>query len=417
MKTVKSLLLGSAAGLVAFTGAQAADLPMAEPVEYVRVCDTYGSGYFYIPGTETCLRVSGYVRVEAYVDFNDEPFDGVAGVPAGWDGFAGLETDDNLSWFARGDIRFDARTETEWGTLRSYIEIQANREGSGRYDDDGVALDQAFIQFAGLTIGRAQSFYDFLPYDHYGDLFSDDKIEQIAYTASFGSGFAATIALENKGRRHYLSNLAATDDGVDAQTWPNVVAALRVDQAWGAAQLSVAVQDNEGNFESIGGANAVGDDIGFAVQAGLQFNLPTASDGSFIWVQGAYSEGAIDYVIRNRNTGAMVGQIGAYFNNMTDNDLVGGEYVNNEIWAVGGGVNFQASDAVRLAASAFYWEYEGTDLGVVNDLEGLKLLGGVYWNPVRQLELGAEAGYASVEDVTGFEVDDLTLTLRAQRSF
>lgn len=415
MKTVKSLLLGSAAGLVAFTGAQAADLPMAEPVEYVRVCDTYGSGYFYIPGTETCLRVSGYVRVEAYVDFNDD--DLAAGVPAGWDGFAGPTTDDNLSWFARGDIRFDARTETEWGTLRSYIEIQANREASGTYTDDSTNLDQAFIQFAGLTIGRAQSFYDFLPYDHYGDLFSDDKIEQIAYTASFGSGFAATIALENKGRRHRLDNGVGTDDGIDAQTWPNVVAALRVDQAWGAAQLSVAIQDNEGNFETLG-ATTVGDDLGFAVQAGLQFNLPTASDGSFIWVQGAYSEGAIEYVIRNRNAGAFVGQLGApYFANMTDNDLVGTTYLNNEIWAVGGGVNFQASDAVRLAASAFYWEYDDVSAVAADDLEGLKLLGGVYWNPVRQLELGAEVGYANVEDGTGFEVDDLTLTLRAQRSF
>ncbi len=62
MKTVKSLLLGTAAGFVAFTGAQAADLPMAEPVEYVKICDTYGKGYFYIPGTDTCLKLSGYVR-------------------------------------------------------------------------------------------------------------------------------------------------------------------------------------------------------------------------------------------------------------------------------------------------------------------------------------------------------------------
>jgi hypothetical protein len=65
---IKSLILGSAAALVAVTGARAADaivvIPDPEPVEYVRVCDVYGAGYFYIPGTETCLRISGYYRYE-----------------------------------------------------------------------------------------------------------------------------------------------------------------------------------------------------------------------------------------------------------------------------------------------------------------------------------------------------------------
>ncbi|MCB1320276.1 MAG: porin, partial [Leptospiraceae bacterium] len=61
---VKSFVLGSAAAILAVTGAQAADLPIAEPVEYVRICDTYGTGFFYIPGTETCLRIGGRVRAE-----------------------------------------------------------------------------------------------------------------------------------------------------------------------------------------------------------------------------------------------------------------------------------------------------------------------------------------------------------------
>ena len=60
----KSLLLGSAAALVAVTGAQAADLPVVEPVDYVKVCDAFGSGFHYIPGTETCLKFSGRVRTE-----------------------------------------------------------------------------------------------------------------------------------------------------------------------------------------------------------------------------------------------------------------------------------------------------------------------------------------------------------------
>jgi hypothetical protein len=65
MKLAKSLLLGSAAALVATAGS-AADLPAtkAAPVSYVKVCDAYGAGFFYIPGTETCIKVGGRVRAD-----------------------------------------------------------------------------------------------------------------------------------------------------------------------------------------------------------------------------------------------------------------------------------------------------------------------------------------------------------------
>ena len=63
MRIGKSLLLGSAAGIAAVTGAQAADLPVkAKPVEYVKVCSLYGAGFFYIPGTDKCIKIGGYLR-------------------------------------------------------------------------------------------------------------------------------------------------------------------------------------------------------------------------------------------------------------------------------------------------------------------------------------------------------------------
>ena len=63
MKMVKSLLLGTAAGLVAVAGAQAADMPVkAKPVLYVKICSLYGDGFYYIPGTDICLKLGGYVR-------------------------------------------------------------------------------------------------------------------------------------------------------------------------------------------------------------------------------------------------------------------------------------------------------------------------------------------------------------------
>ena len=112
---IKSLLLGSAAALVAVTGARAADVivPVEEPVEYVRVCDVYGSGFYYIPGTETCLKIGGYVRFKYIVngairDDNDIDY------------LTNREGDDYRS-FSRVRVRlnFDAREETELGTLRA----------------------------------------------------------------------------------------------------------------------------------------------------------------------------------------------------------------------------------------------------------------------------------------------------------
>ena len=65
MKMVKSLLLGGAAALAVTATASAADLPVkAKPVQYVKVCSLYGAGFYYIPGTDTCLKVGGWVRME-----------------------------------------------------------------------------------------------------------------------------------------------------------------------------------------------------------------------------------------------------------------------------------------------------------------------------------------------------------------
>src|SRR6478609_6413331 len=73
MNLGKSLLLGTAAGLVALTGAQAADLPVkAKAVEYVKVCSLYGAGFWYIPGTDTCIKLGGYLRADAVIGSNSD---------------------------------------------------------------------------------------------------------------------------------------------------------------------------------------------------------------------------------------------------------------------------------------------------------------------------------------------------------
>ena len=109
---IKSLILGSAAALLAVSGARAADAVMApepEPVDYVRVCDAYGAGFFYIPGTETCLSINGYVwfqmAASSAKDIGDTP---------------GYYAGTNDGWYtgSRVRINFDTRSDTELGTLR-----------------------------------------------------------------------------------------------------------------------------------------------------------------------------------------------------------------------------------------------------------------------------------------------------------
>ncbi len=69
MKMVKSLLLGTAAGFVAVAGAQAADMPVKAAVQYVKICNLYGDGFYYIPGTNICLKLGGYVRAQFYYNY------------------------------------------------------------------------------------------------------------------------------------------------------------------------------------------------------------------------------------------------------------------------------------------------------------------------------------------------------------
>jgi hypothetical protein len=143
---IKSLLLGSAAALAAVSGAQAADAIVAaepEPMEYVRVCDAFGTGYFYIPGTETCLKIGGYVRFQVNADDTPRSIDG-----------------DGQNWDARTRalLNFETKSDTELGTLGSYIAVRTWAEGD--YDGGSLEIDEAYITLGGLKVGYMYNYWD-----------------------------------------------------------------------------------------------------------------------------------------------------------------------------------------------------------------------------------------------------------------
>ncbi|MEZ2131360.1 porin [Sinorhizobium sp. CB9] len=159
---IRSLLLASAAALMAASGAKAADAIVAaepEPVEYVRVCDAYGTGYFYIPGTETCLLIDGYIRFQT--DFGrgvgSSRFVNVNGTlverhQSDWDAFT------------RAQLQFTTKSDTEYGTLTGLIALRTNADSPNDDGDRGTGrntfIDVAYIDIAGFRLGYQYSWWD-----------------------------------------------------------------------------------------------------------------------------------------------------------------------------------------------------------------------------------------------------------------
>ena len=454
MKLVKSLLLGSAAGLFAVAGAQAADLPVkkAAPVDYVRVCSTYGTGYWFLPGTDICLRISGYMRADyLYLEPGRSDFDAT--------GFR-----------ARGRLNFDFRQPTEYGLLRAFIRYEVTRNtgaflgsgqsvlGSGTFFGAGgassVDIPLGYVQFGGFTAGRVQSFFDFWANDDiYTTLLgvSDLKTQTFAYTATFGSGWSATIAIEDPNERKSLANVVDTAFGasifgpafvpVDAldptpqaltsggTRAPDVLGILRVDQAWGSAQLAAAAHEiRAGNLV---GVNALGNTVavlpgaaggltdvdtvdsewGYAIQGGVKFNLPMIAAGDQLWLQAAYANGAPGYTHAAPFTTA---RAGTFRLNATEGviDPLTGDVEKTESWSVSGKFLHYWLPNLRSNFFAAYSELDYSDVGrrafvdpisglVVNagfvDLKIIEAGANLIWSPVKGLDIGVEGVYRKFE--------------------
>ena len=160
---IKSLLLGSAAALAAVSGAQAADAIIAaepEPMEYVRVCDAFGTGYFYIPGTETCLKIGGLVRVE--IQAGQRGPIGSYGGSAGSGVYPVAGEDDYWDFTGRAQLDVTAKSDTELGTLTSVASLRWDYGNDSTWDAVGTTayINEAYIELGGFKIGRYFNWWD-----------------------------------------------------------------------------------------------------------------------------------------------------------------------------------------------------------------------------------------------------------------
>jgi len=371
MKMVKSLLLGSAAGLLAVAGAQAADMPVkAKPAEYVKICTLYGAGFYYIPGTDTCIKIGGYVRVQTDLHA------GGGGIVDGSFQLAnqGRDTRDlenTINYRVRGVISMDARTQTDYGTLRSYFRAGWENTTPAATGGGTTAVpfwDRAFIQFAGFTVGRAQSFFDMFTY---GGAYSYLNVRNLgdtgasgqnlwAYTVQFGNGVSYSLSLEDPATRkqavldttctnfigdggpltdpaHTVNgtvNCAAPAGGFGFRV-PDIITNLRVDQAWGYVGVSTAIHEVSGAY--YGTNNNVNnghpaDKYGWAFSASGLLNL---QGGDIVGVTFVWAKGATGYATNsawwqmydNSNSRAMAWASDGVFSTGTDVELT-------EAWSV-----------------------------------------------------------------------------------
>ncbi|HEX2018545.1 MAG TPA: porin [Aurantimonas sp.] len=412
---IKSLLLGSAAALVAVSGARAADVivPLApEPADYVRVCDVYGAGFYYIPGTETCMKIGGYVRFQYNVAGPiEDDYDG--------DFLINEEGDDYQTGSAvRVRLNFDVREETELGTLRAYARLQAQNTFGAYSNDADYRMDMGYIQLGGLTMGYLDSLWtegDGLLTDT--DLpVGDYQTNRVSYTYA-ADGFSAALSLEDD----------ATGDFA-----PDVVGRLAFEGGWGSVYLAGSYDESQraGLLDDFFYDPALGipgfglegfdtgyDDGSFALKAGLSLKDLVATD-SELKIEGSYAFDPSSY-----------STIGLFSNAGTlgrDIDSVVGTVPVE--WQIGAGYA-QSFGKLGFAIAGVYGEtfdftsYDALGRGFdAGSGDYYKLVGNVGYEITNNFDMLAEVSYTNL-DLDGGEVfldDSIDQTagfLRFVRSF
>ena len=432
--------------------------------EYVKVCPTYGPGFFYIPGSDTCLKIGGNAHFE-YMWI--QPY---------------TKSQDTQGTRSQGQITFDARNSSEYGLLRSFVSLglakrngteqsgSQEREGNATTNSNQLATSkqtffnyQAYVQLGGFTAGRTASFaqakWGFNDLVGAAGYDARDFVSTIAYTASLGNGISITGALEDGAESSRDGIFAATGAGAGAYSYyklyslnggqsiagvnkipsinyggdriPDAVLSLDVDQAWGSAHLAASSHAiNYGNVwtqnAQLLGTNATyvantnATDFGYSVQGALKIKLDMIAAGDNIAVNGAYGKGFNSAVLRNvigdRNGGDVSGIYGynaGYNAAGTINDAVvnvatGQSYLATSYGAAGEFTHY-FTPTVALFAGAGYakLDYSAAAQAAggaanVNPTAWTTAWVGAIWTPVKGFKVVPEAFYVTQTSKTAY---------------
>lgn len=406
MKMVKSLILGTAVAFAASAGAQAADLPVkAKPVGYVKICPQYGPGFYYIPGTDICLKVGGLVFAEA-------GYYASGAITTLSNGPTWSRDDTDLQWRSRGYISLDARQNTAYGTLRSYIlgGFEQRDTSATNAITAGAFIQYAFIQFAGFTAGTANSFFDF-GVNYQGISVASNPwnwANVFAYTANLGNGLSATISLEEQ------TTSALGSPATIQQESPAIVGNIRLDQAWGSAQVMAATYQQRFH-------GAVRDDWGWAVGAGIEIKLPMLGAGDTIKFVAVTAEGATEYTGLSGGPYGGIGGVGLGYNGgatfLTVTDYAGG-VAGTQTDASSVMVQFRHfwTPTLRSSVHAGYNEAYNLNAGGFGGVQVVQYGHSLAWSPVKDLTLALDVLYTEI-DANNNESDKLATWFRITRTF
>jgi len=326
---IKSLLIGSAAALAAVSGAQAADAIVAaepEPLEYVRVCDAFGAGYFYIPGTETCLRIGGEVRFT--VGFGED-----------------VGANSTSDWYSatRGRVFFDTKTDSELGTIGTYIRLEGNYNTSSDTISSGVSLEQAYITVGGLKAGKALTWWDDTGINGELDDFADaSNFNTVSYLYDAGS-FRIGLGVDDLSGEY--SAVPGSEVGIEGYA--------QVD--FGSANLALrGVYDTESEegalYATLVAPVGPGElNIAAGWASGDTVYVGTFGGSTYEWtVSGSYALKATDKLTITPSA--------AYWSTQS----------NNDIWGVGLLAEYQLATGLKVGATVDYVDVDGGD----NDTSG-----------------------------------------------
>lgn len=348
---LKAFLFTTAIAVAATSPAAAADLSVAEPVDYVRVCDAFGSGYWYVPGTDTCIRIGGYVRFD--VRAREAP----------------LVADSHTAYWdfrSRGRLNFWASSETDYGTLTGFVRLQ------GTYDNTSssngvVSLDRAWLSLGHLLAGYETSTFDYAggyTLDT-GGYRSDQGLDQIRISKKFDA-VSLALAVEDGRDRNAAGGVSR----------PDVVGTLAFAQGAFDAKVSAAYVDQWTSSS------------GYALQLGASLKLDEIAKGDAVRLVVGYAKDAGSY------TGAL-GAVGSTYGGGTSWNVLGSA---QHFWASNFSTAVTASYvSAENGTSAYAWQ---TALSAA-------------WVPVKNLTVGGEVNYNYRSNASN--PDTWTALLRLQR--
>ncbi|AYM56744.1 outer membrane protein [Agrobacterium sp. ATCC 31749] len=353
---IKSLLIGSAAALAAVSGAHAADAIVAaepEPLEYVRVCDAFGTGFFYIPGTETCLKFGGYVRFQT--DFGRDK----SGV-SDWDSFT------------RAQFEVDTRTDTELGALRGFIGLRGNAD-NGSAASSGVFVDQAFIELGGLKVGKFYSWWDDGLSGESDVLSTNALFNSARYVYDAGSFWAGVSVDELEGTGSQFATIVGPANAaglfpLSQEPDNNVGIALGLGAKLGAASLQLIggydTDQEEGAIRLIATADLGPGTLGLAG----------------VWASGAnayYAESewavAAEYAIKATDK-LTITPGGQYFGNVADRigivnsagvqtstAIITNDWSDRDAWQAGVTIDYKITSGLSTKVAVNYYDEDNRD--------------------------------------------------------